>query len=42
MYEKKRLEEERFKQVEWREKQIEYGKLGAKKKLQYSTIQEKL
>jgi uncharacterized protein YdaU (DUF1376 family) len=42
LYVNKRLEEERFKQAEWREKQVEYGKLGAKKKLQYTVIREKL
>ena len=35
MYVNKRLESERSKQEEWREKQREYGKMGAKKKLQY-------
>ena len=38
MYVNKRLEAERLKQEEWREKQREYGKMGAKKKLQYTRI----
>jgi uncharacterized protein YdaU (DUF1376 family) len=34
-----RLESERQKQIEYRKNQSEYGKMGAKKKLQYSEIQ---